>query len=110
MPIGKNSIKRVANNGYSNLKSSSPDMENSTVVEKITSPEEAEEVVVIVKPAKTKKSAVSKQEEKIGAIKAEVEKMKAKRTRKKAEPAPEVEENDGFVRVGLGEDLPTYLL
>ena len=32
MPIGKNSIKRVANNGYANLESSAPDMENSTVV------------------------------------------------------------------------------
>ena len=33
MPIGKNAIKRVANNGYSNVKTTAPDMENSTVEE-----------------------------------------------------------------------------
>ena len=33
MPIGKNAIKRVAGNGYSNVKTEAPDMENSTVVE-----------------------------------------------------------------------------
>lgn len=33
MPIGKNAIKRVANNGYSNVKTEAPDMENSTVAE-----------------------------------------------------------------------------
>lgn len=31
MPIGKNAIKRVINNGYSNVKSEAPDMENSEV-------------------------------------------------------------------------------
>ena len=31
MPIGKNAIKRVSNNGYSKVASSAPDMENSTV-------------------------------------------------------------------------------
>ena len=33
MPIGKNAISRVANNGYSNVKSTAPDMENSAVLE-----------------------------------------------------------------------------
>ncbi len=32
MPIGKNSLKRVTNNGYSSVKTSAPDMENSTVI------------------------------------------------------------------------------
>ena len=40
MPIGKNAIKRVENNGYSKVKSTAPDMENS-------------EVVVAVEPAPT---------------------------------------------------------
>ena len=31
MPIGKNSLKRVTNNGYSKVASSAPDMENSEV-------------------------------------------------------------------------------
>ena len=33
MPIGKNALKRVANNGYAQLKSTAPDMENSVVLE-----------------------------------------------------------------------------
>lgn len=32
MPIGKNSIKRVKNNGYSAVKTEAPDMENSVIV------------------------------------------------------------------------------
>ena len=34
MPIGKNAIKRVENNGYSKVKTSAPDMENSNVIAK----------------------------------------------------------------------------
>ena len=33
MPIGKNAIKRISNNGYSNVTTSAPDMENSVVNE-----------------------------------------------------------------------------
>ena len=36
MPIGKNAIKRITNNGYSAVKASAPDMENSEVIEKKT--------------------------------------------------------------------------
>ena len=32
MAIGKNAIKRVENNGYSNVKTAAPDMENSSVI------------------------------------------------------------------------------
>ena len=46
MPIGKNAIKRVSNNGYSNVKSTAPDMENS--------------VVEPVKPAAKKSTATKK--------------------------------------------------
>ena len=31
MPIGKNAINRVKNNGYSNVETSAPDMENSVI-------------------------------------------------------------------------------
>ena len=37
MPIGKNAIKRVANNGYSNVKTTAPDMENSVIEESVKS-------------------------------------------------------------------------
>ncbi len=33
MPIGKNAIKRVENNGYSNVQTSAPDMENSEILQ-----------------------------------------------------------------------------
>ena len=35
MPIGKNAIKRISNNGYSNVQTNAPDMENSEVIEKV---------------------------------------------------------------------------
>ena len=35
MPIGKNAIKRVSNNGDSKVKTTAPDMENSVSVEEI---------------------------------------------------------------------------
>ena len=37
MPIGKNAIKRVENNGYSKVKTTAPDMENS-VIAKVEEP------------------------------------------------------------------------
>ena len=43
MPIGKNALKRVENNGYSKVKSTAPDMENSEVAEKVEAPVKAEE-------------------------------------------------------------------
>lgn len=46
MPIGKNAIKRVENNGYSKVESKAPDMENSQVTP--------------VAPAKTKKPATAR--------------------------------------------------
>ena len=55
MPIGKNALKRVENNGYSNVKSTAPDMENSVVVEEVP----VEKKPVAKKPA-TKKSPATK--------------------------------------------------
>ena len=91
MPIGKNAIKRVENNGYSKVESSAPDMENShvianpdpQVVEKLVAP--VEETAKPVKKAPAKKSAAKKS------------------CAKKAV-------QDGFARVELGGDMPYYLL
>ena len=97
MPIGKNAIKRVENNGYSKVASSAPDMENShvianpdpQVVEKLIAPVEAaaEVAAAEVKPAK---------------------KAPAKKTAKK--PCAKKAVKDGFARVELGGDMPYYLL
>lgn len=50
MPIGKSSIARVANNGYSNVKTEAPDMENSH----IENPVEMTEKVAAKKQASVK--------------------------------------------------------
>lgn len=56
MPIGKNAIKRVENNGYSKVKTSAPDMDNSTVIAK----PDAQVVEVLVSPVETKKKCATK--------------------------------------------------
>jgi hypothetical protein len=89
MSIGKNAIKRVQNNGYSNVKTSAPDMENST---QIPTPVEVAEAVTQKKPAK---------------------KAPAKKTAAKKAPvkkAEKVEKKAAMAGVQLGEDLPYYLL
>lgn len=90
MSIGKSAIKRVENNGYSKVKTSAPDMENSHV---IAAP--AEEVVEkLVTPVE--------------------EKTAAKTTKRKAPAKKTVKcvrkETDKFGRVEVGEDMPYYLL
>lgn len=80
MSIGKNAIKRVENNGYSQVKTAAPDMEHSVVAEETAVTETPE-----VKPAK-KKTACKKT----------APKKAAKKTVEKA--------------VALGDDLPYYLL
>ncbi len=90
MAIGKNAIKRVENNGYSNVKTAAPDMENSNV---IANPDAqvVEKMVAPVEAKCAKKTAPKKTAQKKPAVK--------KTTAK-----------DGFVRVSFGDDMPYYLL
>lgn len=122
MPIGKNSIKRVANNGYSNVKSTAPDMENSTVLAN-PSPEVIEKMIPSSKtiaPEAEKKTTTKKAPAKKSAT---AKKSTATKPKAAAKPAAPVEEgptvsdapvaepivlDDGYVN--LGEELPTYLL
>ena len=96
MPIGKNSIKRVANNGCSKTKTEEVCVENSSVIAN-TAPEVKEMVEEMVKkPKKT-------------------ETKKKPTAKKKAEnkPIPTVKEDgevEKFDYVGIGEELPVYLL
>ena len=53
MPIGENAVKRVENNGYSKVRSSCPDMENSVVAEEPKAP---------AKKAAPKKNAEKREE------------------------------------------------
>jgi len=98
MPIGKNAIKRVENNGYSNVKTSAPDMENSHVIAK---PDE-QVVEKMIAPVEKKTAA------KAPAKKPAAKKTPAKKPAVKAAPASKAK--DGFVRVSFGEDMPYYLL
>ena len=91
MPIGKNAIKRVENNGYSKVKTSAPDMENSNVIAN-PDPQTIEKMVAPVEKAAKKTAA---------------KKPAAKKTPKKA---PKLAEKDGFIRVEVGGEMPYYLL
>ena len=106
MPIGKNAIKRVKNNGYSNVETSAPDMENSVianpdpqVVEKMVKPVEEK----TAKRAPAKKSTAKKTPAK------QAETPAKKPTAKKA-PAKKPAQEDGFKRVEIGAQMPYYLL
>ena len=133
MPIGKNAIKRVTNNGYSNVKSSAPDMENSVIEEKKsapaavkknpapkadakknTAPKAAVAKSAVTKKAAPKKASENKPAEKPAEATPEVKKSLEKEpvfspvnTAEKVVAAPE-KENAGYTN--LGRDLPYYLL
>ncbi len=95
MPIGKNAMKRVENNGYSKVASKAPDMENSSVIANLD-PQVAEKLIAPV-------------EEKTAA-KAPAKKAPAKKAPAKRASAVKKVEKDGFVRVEVGEAMPYYLL
>ena len=104
MPIGKNAIKRVENNGYSKVKTSAPDMENSHVIAK---PDE-QVVEKLVKPVEKAASAAKKP----AAGKSTAKKPAAKKTANKTvkKETATVSKKDGFQRVSVGADMPYYLL
>ena len=84
MSIGKSSLKRVENNGYSKVKTDAPDMQNSHV---ITAP--AEEVTEkLIAPIEQKNSPPKKTTKKSCAKK----------------------KKDRFSSCLLGEDMPYFLL
>lgn len=96
MAIGKNAIKRVENNGYSNVKTAAPDMENSHVIAN-PDPQVTEKLIAPVETA----TAVKKTPAKKPATK--------KPTVKKTAVKP-AEKKNGFERVGFGTEMPYYLL
>ena len=108
MPIGKNAIKRVENNGYSKVQTSAPDMENSHVIANV----DEQVMEKMVKPvekatkAKTAKKCQSSVQEEVAVA---AEKPVAKKTASK-KAAPEKTKNDGFAYVNVGADMPYYLL
>ncbi len=104
MPVGKNALKRVSNNGYSKVNTSAPDMEHSVVAE----PE------IEVKPE------VKEEPKKVASAKAEPKKNTTPKEKKPAVKKPAVKKAeseaktdthpDGFLRYVLGSELPVHLL
>lgn len=112
MPIGKNALKRVENNGYSKVASSAPDMENSEVVEKVG---KAVEPVPVPAKSPAKKPAAKKTTAKKTAVKTTGEKPAQaaptkKPAAKKAAPKAKKVGKDLEPAISLGGDLPFYLL
>ncbi len=102
MPIGKNAIKRVENNGYSNVKTSAPDMENSNVIANLD-PQVMEKMVAPVEKATEEKV------EKEVAKKTATKKPAAKKAPAKKTACKKVVK-EAVVKTSLGDDMPYYLL
>lgn len=105
MPIGKNAIKRVENNGYSKVKTAAPDMENSSVIPNISEEVMEKMVKPVEKKTAAKKAAPAK--------KPEVKKAEPKKAAPAKKPAAKkapVAKKDNFAYVNVGKELPYYLL
>ena len=121
MPIGKNALKRVTNNGYSGVNASAPDMQNSEILD-VEAPEKVEKPAAKKTTKKAepksapKKSVTEKAKTEIVSAKAEPKKNTAPKTEKpkvkEPEPVPVKEDShpDGFVKVSFGMDMPVHLL
>jgi hypothetical protein len=115
MPIGKNAIKRVSNSGYSNVKTSAPDMENSEIAKEKTTAVSAKKQTV------TKKADTSLKKPTVQAKKPTQKKASAPKKSLETEPSlnpvnvaktvvsEPVRRGDGYINLG-GGDLPYYLL
>lgn len=118
MAIGKNAIKRVSNNGYSNVKASAPDMENSVVAEPKT--EVAEQ-----KPAPKKTTPKTAPKPQAKATPKKPTEKKAQAPKKSLENEPELSpvktaekvvkkpskaKNTSKSFFNIGDELPIYLL
>ena len=122
MPIGKNALKRVSNNGYSNVKTEAPDMENSEV--EVLAEEKAQTNVTKPspkKPTEKKAASTSKTKKVSDALRSEKKAPSTAKTKKTSETDKKVTSKtktadnkdshpDGFVRIAFGDDLPVHLL
>ena len=121
MPIGKNSIKRVVNAGYSKVSTSAPDMENSHIEEeKKALPKKAAAKETEVKKAPAKKPcAPAKSTAKKPAAKKSAEKKptpiedlspKGRLEAVVDAVAPEAKESSSESYTNIGREMPAYLL
>ncbi len=112
MPIGKNALKRVSNNGYSKVSSSAPDMENSVIAETV---ERAASPTPVQKKTdeKTKKPASEKKAPSSAAKKANgktVKPSEKSHSEKKNTGDGTDSGRDGFEYINIGGEMPIHLL
>ena len=116
MPIGKNAIKRVENNGYSKVASSAPDMENSHVESNVIANTDPQVIAMLQADLDKKADALKA---KIDDIYAAAEAPAPKKTTAKKAPAKKAPakktackkaEKGAFAYVNVGSDMPYYLL
>ena len=110
MPIGKNSLKRVTNNGYTNVKSEAPDMEMSNI---IANPDP--QVMELAIKMAEKKPSVKKQPAKKAPTKQKSTKAPTEKATAEAKPEEKTEaktndEKEAFTYTNIGKDMPYYLL
>ena len=124
MPIGKNAIKRVVNNGYSAVKTSAPDMENSVVEEKdktvAKKPTPSQNKSTAAKKTATQKTATQKSSSKPQqknptapkkSLEKEPELSPVKTAEKITKKQAKSQKDNGFDYINLGRgELPYYLL
>ena len=123
MPIGKNAIKRVTNNGYSKVKAEAPDMENSTVIEK--EPEVAQPKKSVAKRVTSAPKADASNKKTSSTKKTTAQKATTVTPKKSMEKEPDfspvktaekvvnkdsAEKRQGNGYVNLGGELPIHLL
>ena len=91
MPIGKNSLKRVTNNGYSKVASSAPDMENSEI--NLVSEAEKHTAEILSPKTEEGKAALERAKEKASEVAAKTKKTeKTEPKEKKPTPAAKAKE------------------
>ena len=106
MPIGKNAIKRISNNGYSNVQTTAPDMENSVVEEKR---------ITIKKSAKTKQAPKTGEKNTSAptqkkSMETEPDLSPVKTAQRVTKKSTKAQKRQGVGYVNLGGELPVYLL
>ncbi len=110
MPIGKNAIKRVENNGYSKVESSAPDMENSSVIANIDQ-QVVEKIIAPVEKKTAAKKAPAKKAEPVVEAPVEVKTEEIAKTKRKYVRKAKVEEVSAkpkrkYVRKAKVEEVP----
>lgn len=111
MPIGKNAIKRVTNSGYSNVQTTAPDMENSTIEKSTKSSATPKKTTIKAKAepkaTKTTKKATPTPKK---SMEKEPDLSPVKTAEKVIKKSAKAQTRQGSCYINIGGELPIYLL